>query len=115
MKARGILRCSDCDKLVSDVDGAMYVWLAHADRVVQSAGLVHKRCDGGDPAVQSLELAWFADAGEALQRVAELASSYNFTSNQLRELITIAWAVAFTASPEQAEGARKVAERLRGG
>jgi hypothetical protein len=109
-----ILVCDVCDRQIGTPDGAMFYWVAFADGVVTSAKLAHKRCDDHDPAAQSLELAWLSDPAEALQRVAELAVRYAFTSQQLGQLVIVAWAVASTATPEQAEHARRLSARMRG-
>lgn len=110
-----ILRCDDCDGLISELDGAMFVWLAHADGTVESAGLLHKRCEeSNDPLVLWVELSWLADPAEALERVASMAVRYRFRGLELTKLVTAAWAASRVATPQQAAAARRIAERMRG-
>jgi hypothetical protein len=112
-----ILVCDKCEKRIQvrKIDAAEYLWVAHRDGLVVRAWLAHKACDRDpDPEIKTLELAWFADFGEALTRVAAMTTRYSFTSQQLAQLVRVAWAVAAGATPEQAEKSRKVCAIMRG-
>lgn len=117
-----VLQCEHCDGVIAagELGGAMFFWDgAPAPAPVRAASLLHKLCvdrssdfgrhrhpyvrDGEGDFGLSIELDSFADPGAALWHLARLSLDFNFTAEQLAELVRVAWATSINANSEERE------------
>lgn len=103
-----VLVCSVCSKPIDNLMMGMIFWDDDDNNIVTELRIAHKgKCDKHKLSL-SMELGWFADPQTALFRLMHLVDAYQWSAEQMKRLVLLAWATPHLASEETTAWARHV-------